>query len=178
MASHSSVSEAAQDTGSFFGSLLLSPFRSIVGFIQGVLGSLGMGLVATGALTALGALAPQLAVSLASAIGGTELAGKLATSLKQEGVVGALKVAAPLGFGAAGLFGGSKSMIEGATGQAPGEGGFGSVIGATIVMAVVGSVAIGALTSKDIKPSGEADPATGKTPPTTPPTAPAANKSK
>lgn len=169
---------AAHDTGSFFGNLLLAPFQSVVGFVQGALGSLGSGLLATGVLTALATFAPQLAVKLAAWIGGEETAKKLAESLQKDGVVGALKVAAPLGFGAAGLFGGSQSMIERATGQAPGEGGFGTIVGASIVMAVVGSVALGALTDADVKPAGAADTASAKTPPKTPPGAPAAQKQK
>lgn len=176
MASHGPVSEAAQDTGSFFGMLLLSPFHAVIGLVEGVLGSLGTGVIATAALTALGALAPQFATCLAGWIGGKDMAEKLASSLSKEGVVGALKVAAPLGFGAAGLFGGGKSMIERATGQEHGEGGLGSIVGATVVMAVVGSVALGAFTNKEIKPEGNADPAAPKQPDATPGQKPAPAK--
>ncbi len=158
----------AQGAGLSFGSIVAAPFEAISAFFGGLVDSLLSGLVATVALGAV-ALSPGLASKIAGKLGAKDLAEKLAKVEKEEGPKGLLKYAAMFGFGGAALFGGTKATIEGSTGQAPGEGGIGTLIGTGIVMAVVGSVAIGALTNSEVKP---ADAAAPKSPPPTP--APAA----
>jgi hypothetical protein len=132
--------------------------NAIAGFARGAIGSVWGGLMATGLITAFKIFTPELWRSALNAIGGQKLADKAAKTVKEEGIPGVLKDSAMEGFGLMGLWGGAKGMVESTNGQSTeGSGGLGTILGTGVVMAVVGSVVIGAMNKNGVKPAGEAD---------------------
>jgi hypothetical protein len=164
------ASRAAQGTGSFFGGLVGAPLNAVAGLARGAIGSVWSGVMVTGLITALKLFSPELWRSALVAIGGQKLAEKTAKTVKEDGIPGVIRDSAIEGFGLAATWGGAKGMIESATGQQEGASGLGTILGTGVVMAVVGSVVIGAMNKNGVKPAGEAD-AGAKQPAATPPAA-------
>jgi hypothetical protein len=156
------------ETGSFFSNLISAPFRAISGLISGVFNSLWTGVLATAGITATKLLLPDLWRAGVHAVGGQALADKTAKEIKEKGVPGVIANSALEGFGLAAAFGGAKGMWDGATNRSGDTaGGLGSLIGAGVAIAVVGSVALGAIHKQGVSAAGEAD-NSAKTPPATP----------
>lgn len=171
---------AAHGTGSFFGSLIGSPFRAIAGAFRGVVNWMVPILAGAAAFSGIKIFTPDLWVAVLTAFGGKGMAEKFAKKAKEGGTPGMIVESLIESGVIFGTIGGVKGVIDSTSGQSTeGASGLGTIIGTVAAVGGIAYLVSGALRKGGVTQSGNGNTTTVNapaTPATTPTPAPTVNK--